>query len=73
VAFVFDSDSEGVSFGDPGSASGSCAPSDLAIDGGASDALAAAKSWHMIDNTTIELRDQDGAALMRMIRASNGS
>jgi hypothetical protein len=73
VSYIFDSDSEGVSFGHPGSAGDSCSPSDLAVDGRAANALAAAETWHLIDDTTIEMRSADGAALLQMRLESAGS
>jgi META domain len=73
VRFVFDSDSEGVSFGDPGSADESCTTSLRTIDQRAAAALAAAESWHLVDDKTIEMRNADGGGLLQMTLISAGS
>jgi META domain len=73
VPFVFDSDGEGVSFGDPGGADESCSTSLRTIDQRAAAALAAAESWHLVDDKTIEMRNAIGGVLMQMTLISAAS
>lgn len=66
VPFVFDSDGEAVSFGDLGRPDEECAAADSAVDTGMAGALAAAESWHLLDDTTIEVRNAEGRAVLEM-------
>lgn len=66
VSFVFDSDGEAVSFGDPGAPNRDCASTDSSVDAGIAGALAAAASWHLLDDSTIEVRNADGRSTLQM-------
>lgn len=65
VLFVFDSDSEGVSFSEPGTPTRPCDDQDSLVDGQISHVLATAETWHMTHADAIEIRGERTMTIRR--------